>query len=140
MTVLAPLGAFLITALAAWVSVATLGFAGAGGVRIAVLPLSVPVLVMVAAAGAIVVSLGRAGASLRPLALLALLVLPWLPFAVPAAFLLWVRPLSWLIWVAVVPRCRTEAGSRRRSRPIRGPPRRFSRQRSSPSRHGGPRR
>jgi len=101
MTVLAPLGAFLITALAAWLSVATLGFAGAGGVRIAVLPVSVPVLLIAAAAGAIVVGLRHAGASLRPLALLMLLVLPWLPFPVPAAFLLWVRPFSLLIWVAV---------------------------------------
>src|SRR6187549_3675819 len=102
MAVLAPLGAFLITALAAWLSLGTLGFAGAGGARIAVLPISVSVMLIGAAAGAIAVGLWRWGASLRPLALLVLLVLPWLPFPVPAAFLLWVRPFSILIWVAVL--------------------------------------
>lgn len=102
MTVLAPLGAFLITALAAWLSLGTLGFAGAGGARIAVLPISFAVILIGAAAGVIVVGLWRRGASLRPLALLAILALPWLPFPVPAAFLLWVRPFSLLIWVAVL--------------------------------------
>ena len=92
MAALAPLGAFLITALAAWFSLGTLGFAGAGGARIAVLPVSMPVTLIAAAAGAIVLVLRRAGASLGPLALLAFLALPWLPFPVPAAFLLWVRP------------------------------------------------
>jgi hypothetical protein len=102
MTVLAPLGAFLITALAAWLSLGTLGFAGAGGARIAVLPISVAVTLIAAAAGVIVVGLWRRGGSLRPLTLLAFLALPWLPFPVPAAFLLWVRPFSLLIWVAVL--------------------------------------
>src|SRR4029453_6552300 len=102
MAVLAPLGAFLLTALAAWLSLGTLGFAGAGGARIAVLPISVSVMLIGAAAGAIAVALWRWGASPRPLVLLALLALPWLPFPVPAAFLLWVRPFSFLIWVAVL--------------------------------------
>ncbi len=102
MAALAPLGAFLITALAAWLSLGTLGFAGAGGARIAVLPVSMPVTLIAAAAGAIVLVLRRAGASLGPLALLAFLALPWLPFPVPAAFLLWVRPFCLLIWVAVL--------------------------------------
>jgi hypothetical protein len=102
MAVLAPLGAFLITAAAAWLSVGTLGFAGAGGARIAVLPVSAAVMLSAAAVGGIVVLLRRAGASMRPLALLVLLALPWLPLPVPAAFLLWVRPFSLLIWVAVV--------------------------------------
>ena len=102
MAVLAPLGAFLITALAAWLSLGTLGFAGAGGARIAVLPVSLSVMLIGAGAGGLVVGLWRWGASLRPLALLALLALPWLPFPVPAAFLLWVRPFSFLIWVAVL--------------------------------------
>ena len=101
MTVLAPLGAFLVTAVAAWLSLGTIGFAGAGGARIAVLPVSVASLIVAGAAGLAVVALRRAGASLRPLALLAFLALPWLPVPVPAAFLLWVRPFSILIWVAI---------------------------------------
>ncbi len=102
MTVLAPLGAFLITAVTAWLSLATLGFAGASGARIAVLPISMTAALVVAAAVLVVAALHRLGASLRPPALLALLLLPWLPFPVPAAFLLWVRPFSLLIWVAVL--------------------------------------
>ena len=66
---------------AAWLSTATLGFTGAAGVRLAILPLSVPVLLLAAAAAAAVAGLRRAGASLLPLALLAFLLLPWLPLS-----------------------------------------------------------
>jgi hypothetical protein len=102
MTVLAPLGAFLITAAAAWLSLGTIGFAGASGARIAVLPVSVPASLIAAVAGGAVVGFRRARASMRPLALLAFLLLPWLPFPVPAAFLLWVHPFSLVIWVAIL--------------------------------------
>jgi hypothetical protein len=64
-------------------STATLGFTGAAGVRLAILPLSVPVLLLAAAAAAAVSVLRRAGASLLPLALLAFLLLPWLPLSLP---------------------------------------------------------
>ena len=89
-------------AAAAWLSTATLGFTGAAGVRLAILPLSVPVLLLAAAAAAAVVGLRRAGASLLPLALLAFLLLPWLPLSLPSAFLLWVWPLSLFLWIAVL--------------------------------------
>ena len=85
-----------------WLSTATLGFTGAAGVRLAILPLSVPVLLLAAAAAAAVVALRRAGASLLPLALLAFLLLPWLPLSLPSAFLLWVWPLSLFLWIAVL--------------------------------------
>jgi hypothetical protein len=89
-------------AAAAWLSTATLGFTGAAGVRLAILPLSVPVLLLAAAAAAAVVALRRAGASLVPLTLLGFLVLPWLPLSLPSAFLLWVWPLSLFLWMAVL--------------------------------------
>ncbi len=39
---------------------------------------------------------------LLPLLLSAFLILPWIPGAVPASFLLWHRPLSTLVWAAVI--------------------------------------
>lgn len=102
MTVLAPIGALLITAVAAWLSLGTIGFAGAGAPRIAVLPISTGAALIVTSAVLAVAALRRAGASMRPLALFALLLLPWLPFPVPAAFLLWVRPVAYAIWIAVL--------------------------------------
>src|SRR5688572_13269223 len=102
MSRLVPIGAPVAAALAAWLTQGTIGFTGASGARIAVLPVSFPALLIVTLAALIVIALWRAGASLRPLVLLAFLVLPWLPMPVPTAFLLWVRPLSLLIWVAVL--------------------------------------
>ena len=46
-------------------------------------------------------SRGRAGASLAPLWLLVLVVLPWLPRSLPAAFLIWSGPAALLVWLAV---------------------------------------
>ena len=65
----ATLAGALAAAAAAWLSTATLGFTGAAGVRLAILPLSVPALLLAAAAAATVVGLRRAGASLLPLTL-----------------------------------------------------------------------
>ena len=98
----ATLAGALGAAAAAWLSTATLGFTGAAGVRLAILPLSVPVLLLAAAAAAAVVGLRRAGASLLPLTLLGFLFLPWLPLSLPSAFLLWVWPLSLFLWIAVL--------------------------------------
>src|SRR6185295_3242322 len=41
------------------------------------------------------------GASLAPLWLLVLLVLPWLSPSLPAAFLLWSGPMALLVWIAI---------------------------------------
>jgi hypothetical protein len=99
---MAPLAAALFTAAAAWISLGTIGFAAAEGPRLAVLPLApgAAAVALVAALGVIV--LWRAGASLWPLLLLGLLLLPWLPVRVPAAFLLWVHPASLAVWLAVL--------------------------------------
>ena len=111
---LAPWGAALGATLAAWLSQGTIGLAGADGHRLAVLPVSTVTFGIAALAGAVTFALIRGGASVLPVCLLALLGLPWLPFPVPAAFLLWVWPVSAAVWIAVgllmlrsLPRART---------------------------------
>ena len=99
---LVTLGAALFAAITAWLSLGTIGFAGAGGQRLAVLPSSPISLLWPAAVLALVLFLRRQGASLLPLWLLAFVLLPWLPLGVPTAFLIWARPASIVIWVAVV--------------------------------------
>ena len=102
MSGLATIAGALAAAIAAWLSTATLGFTGAAGVRLAILPLSLPVFLLALVAAIAVVALRRAGASLAPLVLLAFLLLPWLPGSPPSAFLLWVWPLSLFLWIAVL--------------------------------------
>jgi hypothetical protein len=98
----APLAAAVLAALAAWLSLGTIGLAAAGGPRLAVLPVS-PVTFAVAGAAALgVIALWRAGASLWPVLLLGFLLLPWLPVPVPPAGLLWVRPAGLIVWLAVL--------------------------------------
>lgn len=89
-------------ALAAWVSQGAIGFAAADAGRLAWAPLSPVALTRCAAAALAVAALARAGASLLPLTLLALVILPWLPFPVPAAFLIWTGPVVVIVWCAVL--------------------------------------
>jgi hypothetical protein len=102
MSLLATIAGALAAALAVWLSTATLGFTGADGVRLAILPLTLPVLLLALGAATAVVALRRVGASLLPLFLLAFLLLPWLPASPPSAFLLWVWPLSLFLWLGVL--------------------------------------
>jgi hypothetical protein len=95
------LPAALAAAAAAWLSLGSVGFEGPGGSRLAVLPLSFPALGIVLLAAAGVLALGRRGASLAPVALLALVFLPWLPVPLPPVFLMWNGRLTALIWSAV---------------------------------------
>jgi hypothetical protein len=91
----------LWAALAAWLSLGTIGFASPGGARLGLLPASpVAIAVVLAAAAAIVAAL-RAGAHPSPLSLLVLVALPWLPTRVPAAFLIWAGPIAAAVWVGV---------------------------------------
>lgn len=107
----------LCTAGAAWLSQGMLAFTEAGGPRIALLPLSPVPLLLSAVAGAVVLAAWRAGASLAPLWLLLLVVLAWLPRALPAAFLIWSGPILLLVWIGVglsvaasTPAIETQAG------------------------------
>ena len=92
---------FLGTAIAAWLSLGTIGFESAAGSRIGVLPASAAAAIVALAAAAVVAMLLRAGSSPRALSLLALVALPWLPAPVPAAFLIWSGPIAGAVWIGV---------------------------------------
>ena len=74
-----------VVAVAAWLSQGTLAFTGVGSSRLAVLPLSVSAAIISGGAAALAWAAWRAGASLAPLLLLALLALPWVSASGPAA-------------------------------------------------------
>ena len=102
----------IATSLAVWVSFGTIGFDVPGGSRIGLLPVAwwYP-LVALAPAGVVFWILNRSTrqggeghstlTNLTPLLPLALLALPWLPFRVPAVFLIWTGAVTTLVWVAV---------------------------------------
>src|SRR4029078_2595661 len=94
--------ALLATALAAWLSQGTAAVTGAGDSRVALLPLSISAALIVALATAGVVLAWRLGASLAPLWLLLLLVLPWLSASLAAALLIWSRPLALTVWLGIM--------------------------------------
>jgi hypothetical protein len=89
------------TALAAWLSQATLAFVGGGNARIAVFPLSISAAVFVVTAAGLVWLAWRRGASLAPLWLLVLIGLPWLSASAPPAFLMWSGRIALGVWAAV---------------------------------------
>jgi hypothetical protein len=93
--------AALLAAAAAWLSQSTLAVAGLDGSRVGLLPISPVAIVAAVLAAAVVVWLARAGASLAPVWLLSLVVLPWLPWPAPPAFLIWGGSIRWVIWTAV---------------------------------------
>ncbi len=92
----------LFAAFAAWLSMGTLALTTEEGPRIALLPVSVAAVAVSIAVGAAVFAAVRAARTAAPLLLLLLLFLPWLPFPVPAAFLIWSGPLRLAIWIAVL--------------------------------------
>ena len=90
-------------ALAAWLSFGSFVVAASDTARAALLPvdalhIGVALLAGAAAAGA-AWSPSRGRRVLIALTPLALVLLPWLPFPVPAAFLLWTGPILILIWL-----------------------------------------
>ena len=93
--------AIVCTAAAAWLSQGTIAFTGGGDARVALLPLSIGSWLIVALAAGGVCAAWRAGASLAPLWLLGLLVLPWLSRSLPAAFSIWSGPLALIVWIAI---------------------------------------
>ncbi len=85
----------------AWLSQGTLAASGTGESRVALLPLSIPSALIAIAATAGVWLAWRLGASLAPLWLLVLLVLPWLSGSLPAALLIWSGPLAFALWIGI---------------------------------------
>ncbi|HEY7059762.1 MAG TPA: hypothetical protein VH458_24675 [Vicinamibacterales bacterium] len=96
------------TALAAWVSSGTIGFDAPFGSRFGLLSLDARRLIPMLAAGAIVYRVtsrppvrDTGVRALLPLSPLLLFFLPWLPFRVPAIFLIWTGTVTTLVWLGV---------------------------------------
>jgi hypothetical protein len=115
--------AFVCVAAAGWMTQATLALADAGiGVdRIALLPVSASAIGVALFTGGLAIVAVRRGLSLAAFAPLTLVVLPWLPFTIPAAFLLWSGPLKFLAWTACLAAAAVHF-RRRWSCPMRHPP------------------
>jgi hypothetical protein len=79
----------------------TLALTADGTSRLALLPLSSVSALLVFFAVAGVWMAWRAGASLAPVSLLALLLLPWLSSSLPAALQIWSGHLSVVVWLGV---------------------------------------
>jgi hypothetical protein len=97
-------------ALAAYVSFGAIAFKGpstalAAGGRLGVLPLDALHVALAILAGLVVLAIGLRGRSGARVAMavspLVLLFLPWLPFPVPAVFLIWTGALASLVWIPV---------------------------------------
>ena len=90
---------------AAWVSFGTIAFRGTAGARIGVLPVDAASLAIAGFTGLAVLALGlrrdRGVAVAIAILPLALLLLPWLPIAVPSAFLIWTGAIASLLWLLV---------------------------------------
>jgi hypothetical protein len=104
----AAIAAAACTAAAALLSFGAITFTGPSpstlpaGARLGVIPLDVRRVVVALAAGAIVLAIGWRGHGRRAfiaIAPLALVLLPWLPFPVPDAFLMWTGGVLSLVWV-----------------------------------------
>jgi hypothetical protein len=108
-------------ALAAWLSFGAIAFDGAAGPRFGVLPGDPLHIGIAIAAGVAVAAIGwRRGGRSAAVAVspLVFAVLPWLPFTVPAAFLIWAGPIVSLAWIASAAACAAVA---LRGREIRWP-------------------
>jgi hypothetical protein len=110
-------------ALAAWLSFGAIAFDGANGPRIGVLPADPLHIAVAISAGAAIAAIGwRNGRSVAiAVSPLALVVLPWLPFTVPAAFLIWTGSLVSLAWIAPAIACGAIALRGREIRLASGP-------------------
>src|SRR6476646_6261419 len=94
----APLfAAALLTAIVAWLSQGSVAIVEGGG-RIALLPYNAGALTLAAIVAAATTALIRRTGTLTPLCLLAIPLLPWLPFGTPA-LLMWSGPLVLVPWV-----------------------------------------
>jgi hypothetical protein len=91
-----------LAGVAVWLSLGTLAFTDATGHRrIGLLPAPWLLALLIAAVVAFVAATRRSPQARRPFYLSILVLLPWLPFPVPGAFLLWTGPAAGLVWGAV---------------------------------------
>ena len=98
------IGATMTAALGLWLTGGALAVTVASGnsPRIGLLPGPAWLAGFLAAAVLLAVWPGLPRHVALPLYLFAFLALPWLPFAVPGAFLLWTGPARFLVWAGVV--------------------------------------
>ena len=93
-----------LAGVAAWLTSGTIGFDAPGGARVALLSTAPLHVVLAVAAAALVLAVGwtrgRGVATAIAVSPLLLILLPWLPFQVPAAFLLWTGAFASLPWIA----------------------------------------
>lgn len=105
----------LLTAVSIWLSAGTVAVVGGDADRVAALPsfwiLGLLAVAAIGACWALTLRLDEAW----PLLISLLLWLPFLPFSVPSAFLLWTGPTEGLVWLAV-------AAGLMAARPVRVPP------------------
>ncbi|MGE5245743.1 MAG: hypothetical protein ACM3SQ_16090 [Betaproteobacteria bacterium] len=99
--------AFLVSAgasVALWLSSGSLALGDAARLdsRVALLPSVWPLAVLVAIAALACASRVLTAEPAMPLAAAAVLLLPWLPFPVPAAALTWTGPIRFLLWGALL--------------------------------------
>jgi len=103
-SVIGAVAAAIWTAAAAWLSCGTVAFAGSAGSRFGVLPGDALHAALSLVAGLLVFAIARrvparAGIAVVPLAFT---ILPWLPFPVPSAFLIWTGAVASLPWLATL--------------------------------------
>jgi hypothetical protein len=92
------------TSLAVYVSFGVIAFTAPSGARLGVLPHDGWHFAIATLAGLVVTGAalqGRASAVARAVTPLVLVFLPWLPFPVPPAFLVWTGAWVSLVWIAV---------------------------------------
>jgi len=92
-----------IVAVAAWLSFASFALTADGQGRAALVPIDLwhlaLALIVGVFAGAAAWRPGRARGVLVAISPLALVLLPWIPFRVPPAFLIWTGPMLGLVWM-----------------------------------------
>lgn len=93
--------ALACAALVLWLSQGTLAMTGVGAGRMALLPVSIPALVVAALALGALVLARRRGASYVPLVLLLLPALAWVPGGARPLLLVWSGGLALLVWAAI---------------------------------------
>jgi hypothetical protein len=94
--------AILLAVLAAWLSQGTMAIAEQGRDRIAVLPATPAAIGWALLAGIVVAALIRLGGARRPVLLLLLVLLPWIPGRTPAIAMLWSGPILIAVWAAAL--------------------------------------
>ena len=92
----------LLTAVSVWLSAGTIAVLGGDTHRVAALPSFLILGALAAAACAITYAIRLRLEDAWPLLISLLIWLPFLPFTVPAVFLMWAGPIEALVWLAVI--------------------------------------